>query len=151
QVTVIERHATAAAEASGNTQGILYCKLSPHQTPLSRFVQASYTYCLRLLHEVLPQGDSTWAACRVLQLSTDDKERQRQLALADQDYPYSFLHSVDAEQASALAGLAVQRPGLFFPGAGWVNPPSLCQALLQHPNIRLLTNNEALQLQRRDQ
>ena len=151
QVTVIERHATAAAEASGNTQGILYCKLSPHQTPLSRFVQASYTYCLRLLHEVLPQGDSTWAACGVLQLSTDDRERQRQLALADQDYPHSFLHSVDAEQASALAGLAVQRPGLFFPGAGWVNPPSLCQALLQHPNIRLLTNNEALQLQQRDQ
>src|SRR5690606_2473433 len=50
QVTVIERHPTAAAEASGNAQGILYCKLSPHQTLLSRFVQTSYAYCLRLLH-----------------------------------------------------------------------------------------------------
>lgn len=151
QVTVIERHATAAAEASGNTQGILYCKLSPHQTPLSRFVQASYAYCLRLLHDLLPQGDGNWAACGVLQLSTDDKERQRQLALADQGYPHSFLHSVDVEQASALAGVAVQQAGLFFPRAGWVNPPSLCRALLQHPNIRLLTNSDALQLQRRDQ
>ena len=150
QVTVIERHATAAAEASGNTQGILYCKLSPHQTPLSRFVQASYAYCLRLLHELLPQGDGNWAACGVLQLSTDDKERQRQLALAEQGYPHSFLHNVDVEQASALAGLDVQQPGLFFPGAGWVNPPSLCQALLQHPNIRLLTNSDVLQLEQRD-
>lgn len=150
QVTVIERHAHAAAEASGNTQGILYCKLSPHQTLLSRYIQASYTYCLRLLHETLPQSESSWKACGVLQLCTDDKERQRQLALADQGYPPGFLHAVDAEQASAIAGVKVDRPGLFFPSAGWVNPPSLCQALLQHPNIRLLNHCEALQLEQHD-
>lgn len=150
QVTVIERHATPAAEASGNPQGILYCKLSPHQTPLSRYVQASYTYALRTLHTVLPQGEATWSACGVLQLAADDKERQRQLALADQGYPNSFLHGVSIEQANAIAGIAVERPGLFFPGAGWVNPPSLCQALLQHPNIRLITHCEALQLIQRD-
>ena len=149
QVTLIERHAHAAAEASGNTQGILYCKLSPHQTLLSRYVQASYAYGLRLLHEVLQQSDSSWNACGVLQLCTDDKERQRQLALADQGYPQSFLHVVDTEQASAIAGVKVDRPGLFFPSAGWVNPPSLCHALLQHPNIRLLKHSEALQLEQR--
>ena len=149
RVTLIERHAQAATEASGNTQGILYCKLSPHQTPLSRYVQASYAYALRLLHELLPQGESTWQACGVLQLCTDDKERQRQQALAEQGYPAEFLQAVDTEQASQLAGVRVDRPGLFFPGAGWVNPPSLCQALLQHDNIRLLTHSEALQLERR--
>ena len=149
QVTVIERHAHAAAEASGNTQGILYCKLSPHQTQLSRYVQASYAYGLRLLHEVLPQSDSSWNACGVLQLCTDDKEHQRQLALAGQGYPQRFLHAVDAEQASVIAGVEVDRPGLFFPSAGWVNPPSLCHALLQHPNIRLLKHSEALQLEQR--
>ncbi|MFA5678468.1 MAG: bifunctional tRNA (5-methylaminomethyl-2-thiouridine)(34)-methyltransferase MnmD/FAD-dependent 5-carboxymethylaminomethyl-2-thiouridine(34) oxidoreductase MnmC [Pseudomonas sp.] len=149
QVTLIERHAHAAAEASGNTQGILYCKLSPHQTPLSRFVQASYAYGLRLLREVLPQGEGSWSACGVLQLCTDDKERQRQLALAAQGYPEGFLQAVDTEQASFLAGVQVDRPGLFFPGAGWVNPPSLCQAMLQHENIRLLTHCEALQLEQR--
>lgn len=150
QVTVLERHATPAAEASGNTQGILYCKLSPHQTPLSRYVQASYAYALRTLHAVLPQGEATWRACGVLQLAADDKERQRQLALADQGYPNSFLHGVSTEQADAIAGVAVERPGLFFPSAGWVNPPSFCQALLQHPNIRVLTHCEALQLVQRD-
>ena len=150
QVTVIERHAHAAAEASGNTQGILYCKLSPHQTPLSRYVQASYAYGLRVLHERLPQGETSWNACGVLQLCTDDKERERQLALADQGYPSGFLHAVDVEQASELAGVQVGRPGLFFPGAGWVNPPSLCQTLLQHQRIQLLTHCEALQLEQRD-
>lgn len=150
QVTVIERHAHAAAEASGNTQGILYCKLSPHQTLLSRYVQASYAYCLRLLHELLPQSESSWNACGVLQLCTDDKERRRQLALAGQGYPRNFLQAVDAEQASRIAGVRVDQAGLFFPGAGWVNPPNLCHALLQHPNIRLLNHCEALQLEQRN-
>ena len=150
QVTVIERHAHAAAEASGNSQGILYCKLSPHQTLLSRYVQASYAYGLRLLHEVLEQADSSWRACGVLQLATDAKEQKRQQALGKQGYPPSFLHAVDAEQASVIAGVEVDRPGLFFPGAGWVHPPSLCQALLQHPNIRLSTHCEALQLEQRN-
>lgn len=150
QVTLIERHDRAAAEASGNTQGILYCKLSAHQTPLSRYVQASYAFGLRLLHQILPQGQDSWQACGVLQLCTDDRERQRQLALAEQGYPESFLCAVDADQASTLAGVAVNRPGLFFPGAGWVHPPSLCRAMLQHGNIRLLTHSEAMSLQHRD-
>ena len=149
QVTVIERHAHAAAEASGNAQGILYCKLSPHQTPLSRYVQASYTYGLRLLHEILEQGDSSWRACGVLQLATDGKEQARQQALGEQGYPPGFLHAVNAAQASAIAGVQVDRTGLFFPGGGWVHPPSLCHALLQHPNIHLITHCQALQLEQR--
>lgn len=149
QVTVLERHGHAAAEASGNTQGILYCKLSPHQTPLSRYVQASYAYVLRLLKEVLPQGDSSWQACGVLQLSTDGKERERQRALSNLGYPPDFLRIVDTDQASLIAGVQVDRPGLFFPRAGWVNPPSLCRALLQHRNITLLPHHEALQLEHR--
>lgn len=149
QVTVLERHGHAAAEASGNPQGILYCKLSPHQTLLSRYVQASYAYALRLLNQLLPQGDSTWQACGVLQLSTDEKERERQQALGGLGFPPAFLQRVNSEQASRIAGVRIDRSGLFFPAAGWVNPPSLCHALLQHPNITLLCHHDALQLERR--
>lgn len=148
QVTVIERHDHPAAEASGNPQGILYTKLSPHQPPLSRFVQASYAYSLRLLNEILVQGESTWAACGVLQLSCDEKEATRHRQLGEQGYPESFLHSVDANQASALAGFQLQRPGLFFPGAGWASPPTFCQALLQHPNIHVLASSSVASLER---
>lgn len=150
QVTVLERHACAAAEASGNPQGILYCKLSPHHTPLSQFVQSSYAYCLRLLHEILPQSEEYWEACGVLQLANTDKDRQRQQALAKQNYPASFLHTVSAAQASTIAGIPLQQDGLFFPAGGWVHPPSLCQALLSHPNIRLLTHSTALELRQQD-
>lgn len=147
QVTVIERHPSEAQEASGNPQGILYCKLSPHPTPLSRFVQASYAYCLRLLHQVLPQGEDTWQACGVVQLAADERDMDRMQAIAGNGYPASFLHAVDAQSASDVAGVAIERGGLYFPGGGWVNPPSLCRALLQHPNIVLRTCHEALRLQ----
>lgn len=146
QVTVLERHASAAAEASGNTQGILYCKLSPHSTPLSQFIQASYSHCLRLLHEILPQSDEHWGACGVLQLANTEKDRQRQRALAEQGYPVDFLHAVSPVQGSVIAGIDVTQDGVFFPTGGWVHPPSLCQALLAHANIRLLTHSAALEL-----
>ncbi len=145
-VQVLERHSNPAAEASGNPQGILYCKLSPHQTPLSRFVQSSYAYSLRLLREVLPQSEFTWKACGVLQLASGPKEEARLRALASQGYPEGFLHGVDRAEASELAGVTVPAGGLFFPQAGWVHPPALCRALLEHPSISLLANAEVTRL-----
>jgi tRNA 5-methylaminomethyl-2-thiouridine biosynthesis bifunctional protein len=146
QVTVIERHPAAAQEASGNPQGILYCKLSPHQTPLSRFIQSSYAYSLRLLHEVLTRDGQHWEPCGVLQLGATGKESARLQKLAAAGYPQRFLHGVDAQQASEIAGLAIDHSGLFFPEGGWVNPPALCQTLLRHPAITLKTHSEALNL-----
>ncbi|WP_339649251.1 bifunctional tRNA (5-methylaminomethyl-2-thiouridine)(34)-methyltransferase MnmD/FAD-dependent 5-carboxymethylaminomethyl-2-thiouridine(34) oxidoreductase MnmC [Halopseudomonas pelagia] len=147
QVTVLERHKAAAQEASGNPQGILYCKLSPHHTPLSRFVQSSYAYSLRLLQEVLPQGEDQWQACGVLQLAANAKEAARLARLGLDGYPRQFLHSLDAREASTMAGVTIDHPGLFFPEGGWVNPPALCEKLLQHPAITLKTHSAALHLQ----
>lgn len=148
QVTLIERHPNEASEASGNPQGILYCKLSPHATPLSRFVLTSYAYCLRTLHASLPQDGQAWAACGVLQISADAKELKRLRAIAELDFPPGVLRFVEPGEASELAGVSVPHAGLFFAGAGWVHPPALCRALLDHPRITLMTKHQALQLRR---
>ena len=146
QVQVIERLPNVAGAASGNPQGILYCKLSPHHPPLSRFIQSAYQYSLRLLQRELKQGAGRWLACGVLQLGTDDKEQRRQQGLASQGYPASFLQAVDARQASALAGVEISSPGLFFPAGGWVSPPTLCRQLLEHPNIEVRTTTAVADL-----
>lgn len=148
RVTLLERHADLAQEASGNPQGILYAKLSPHHPPLSRFIQSSYQYSLRLLQHALPKGEDTWQACGVLQLAKNAKEDERQMQLAAQGYPADFLHTLDAQQASELAGVEIDNGGLFFPSAGWVNPPALCKHLATHPLIQTQTLNEADRLQR---
>lgn len=48
QVTVIERMPQLASAASGNPQGVLYTKLSPHLTPLTRLVLSGYAYSLQI-------------------------------------------------------------------------------------------------------
>lgn len=148
RITLLERHNQLAQEASGNPQGILYAKLSPHHPPLSRFIQSSYQYSLRLLARELPANDDNWQACGVLQLAGNAKEAERQAQLAAQGYPADFLQALDPHQASAVAGVTVERSGLFFPGGGWVNPPNLCRQLVAHPLIQVQPLAEAEQLTR---
>jgi tRNA 5-methylaminomethyl-2-thiouridine biosynthesis bifunctional protein len=146
QVTLLERHDAVAREASGNPQGVLYLKLSAHGTALSQLVLSGFGHTRRLLQRLQP-GD--WAACGVLQLAFDGKEAERQARLADA-FPADLLHSLDRQQAEAIAGVELPAGGLFYPTAGWVHPPALCQLLADHPNIRLLPHSEAFDLRRVD-
>lgn len=144
-VTLLERHGEPAQEASGNPQGVLYLKLSAHGTPLSRLILSGFGHTRRLLQR-LEQGRD-WQACGVLQLAFDDKEAQRQAKLAEA-FPADLLQRLDKAEAEALAGVTLPAGGLFYPEAGWVHPPALCRLLARHPNIRLVTHGEALDLQR---
>lgn len=145
QVTVLERRDGVAEETSGNPQGVLYLKLSAHGTALSRLIVAGFGFTRRLLQRLEPGRD--WAPCGVLQLAFDAKETARQAELAAA-FPSDLLHSLSREQAEALAGVALESGGLFYPEAGWVHPPALCASLAEHPNIRLLTHREVLDLHR---
>ncbi len=147
QVTVLERHAQAAQEASGNPQGVLYLKLSAHGTALSQMILSGFGYTRRQLERL--QRGRDWEACGVLQLAFDDKERGRQgkLAAAFDD---SLLRAVSQPEAQALAGVALAAGGLFYPEGGWVHPPALCRAQLGQPNIDLQLHVEAIELRKAD-
>ncbi|MBS7660919.1 bifunctional tRNA (5-methylaminomethyl-2-thiouridine)(34)-methyltransferase MnmD/FAD-dependent 5-carboxymethylaminomethyl-2-thiouridine(34) oxidoreductase MnmC [Pseudomonas lalucatii] len=145
KVSLLERHAEIAQEASGNPQGVLYLKLSAHHTALSRLIVSGFGHSRRLL-ERLPRGQD-WDACGVLQLAFDAKEGQRQAQLAAA-FPADLLRPLPREEAERLAGVRLPSGGLFYPQAGWVHPPALCRLLSEHPNIRLLTHHEALDLRR---
>ncbi|BBF84678.1 tRNA (5-methylaminomethyl-2-thiouridylate)-methyltransferase [Aquitalea magnusonii] len=146
QVTLVERMPALAQAASGNPQGVLYTKLSAHFTPLTRLVLAGYAYSLRQLHQLLPQSEENWQACGVLQLAHEPKEAERQSLLAKAGLPSSLLRQVGPAEASALAGIALQHGGLFFPQGGWLHPPALVRALCQHPEISLRTARTVVEL-----
>lgn len=147
QVSLLERHAAVAQEASGNPQGVLYLKLSAHGTALSQLVLSGFGHTRRLL-ERLPRPQD-WDACGVLQLAFDAQEGERQARLAAA-FPADLLQALSREQAEARAGIALPAGGLFYPEAGWAHPPALCQLLASQPNIQLLLHSEALQLERID-
>lgn len=147
EVTVLERHATAAAGASGNPQGMLYIKPSAHGTALTALSIAGLAFTRRELIRRLPADGLAWSACGVLALAHDAAEAARQARLAALGWPGRFMHAVDAASASTLAGMPLPAGGLFYPEAGWVHPPALCAALLSHPGIGTRFGHDIVALQ----
>jgi len=147
QVTLIERHAELAQEASGNPQGVLYPRLSGHDIPLSRVAQDGFFHTLSLLNTHLERGVD-WDACGLLQQAFNTREAKRCAEVMARGLPTSLVTEVGAAEATTLAGMAMPHGGLWFPAGGWVHPPALCRALASHPNIRTIISSEALTLQR---
>jgi tRNA 5-methylaminomethyl-2-thiouridine biosynthesis bifunctional protein len=145
QVSLLERHAALAQEASGNPQGVLYLKLSAHGTALSQLIVSGFGHTRRVLEQLHRGLD--WDDCGVLQLAFNAKEAQRQAQLAAA-FPEDLLHTLDRAQAEIRAGIALQSGGLFYPEGGWVHPPALCQWQAAHPNIQVLTHHDVLELRR---
>ena len=143
QVSLLERHAAPAQEASGNPQGVLYLKLSAHGTALSQLILGGFGHTRRLLERL--QRGVDWDGCGVLQLTFDDKEAKRQAQVAEA-FPESLLHLLDQSAAEARSGIRLASGGLFYPEGGWVHPPALCDRQATHPNIRLIAHHEALEL-----
>jgi tRNA 5-methylaminomethyl-2-thiouridine biosynthesis bifunctional protein len=148
RVQLIERHSQLAAEGSGNPQAVLYARLSPAHTLLSRLVLAGYQYSLRTLRGLLPCDGDAWSDMPVLQLAYDSQERARQVRLLELGLPEGLLHAVDKDEATRLASIALSTGGLVFPGGGWVHPPALCRALADHPRIGLRTAVPVVSLER---
>ncbi|QVW21785.1 bifunctional tRNA (5-methylaminomethyl-2-thiouridine)(34)-methyltransferase MnmD/FAD-dependent 5-carboxymethylaminomethyl-2-thiouridine(34) oxidoreductase MnmC [Pseudomonas hormoni] len=147
QVSLLERHDELAQEASGNPQGVLYLKLSAHGTALSQLIVSGFGYTRRVLEQL--QRGVDWDGCGVLQLAFNAKEAERQAQLV-QAFPEDLLHTLDREQAEARAGIGLQWGGLYYPEGGWVHPPALCQRQAKHPDIRILTHHDVLELRRVD-
>lgn len=150
QVTLIERHAAVAQEASGNPLGVLYPRLAGQDIVLSRLAMHGYLHTLRLLQR-LGLNDQQYAQCGLLQTAYDARELARCQAVAARALPDELVRYVDTEEASQIAGLALHHPALHFPAAGWVDPVAFCGALAAHPNIRLVPATQALTLNRTGQ
>jgi tRNA 5-methylaminomethyl-2-thiouridine biosynthesis bifunctional protein len=58
--------------------------------------------------------------------------------LAGQALPQEWVHFVEAAQASDIAGLPLERGGLYFPTAARIQPERLIDALLTSPGIERL-------------
>lgn len=146
-VTIIERENHIAGAASGNPQGMLYTKLSPDPGTLNLFTLHSFLFALHYYHRIAQHSTTLEGEfCGVLQLPTSEREHDLFCRLQRQLADQQWLRFVSPAQASALSGLDIQQEGIFYPGAGWLSPPSVCETACDHPNIDIITHCEAISL-----
>ena len=154
QVTLIERHAQPAQEASGNLAGIFMPLLSKDDNIPTRLSRSAYLFALREWRRMGGAGKAfTGADCGVLQLARDERHAKvQQDVLAQWDYPQEYARWANAQQASTLIGAPTPHGGWLFEQGGWARPSSLCAAMLAACGDKLqrVFCSEALDLQRMD-
>lgn len=133
-VTVIDQAEEAGTAASGNLQGALYVKLGVEFNDQARLGLSSLLFSQRYYQQF---GGDCWHPSGLVQLAHSDSEQDRQARFIERnDYPAGVLRRVSPEEVSELAGIPLQRGGLWFPDSGWLEPGRLCRSLMEHSRIR---------------
>jgi tRNA 5-methylaminomethyl-2-thiouridine biosynthesis bifunctional protein len=138
KITIIDRHATAGQEASGNQQAIIYPKLSVRDDSLPRINLAAITLASRYYRTFWERG--LGQQCGVLVLPDSDNQRhQFELLGQHLSHQQSLVRLVNNSQMKSISGLTLDSAqGLYFPQLGWLPPAMVCQELLEDLSIPLI-------------
>ncbi len=140
-VTVVERRAAPAQEASGNPAGIFHGTVNADDGPYARLFRAA------ALHARSVYGPA--AAAGLLRIEDTPAGLATMQALVQrQGLPAGYVQALDARQASALAGVPLPAPAWFYPAGGWLNPAAWVQQALAEPGISFTGGTLAVSLRR---
>lgn len=146
QVTLIDAQNEVGYGASGNTQAVLYPKLSAYRSPLTQFMLNAFLFAHRVYSQLSHQhniGDLSG----ILQLAINDKEQASQISLEKWLAAYPELGVlVDQKQAAEIAGLNLRTGGLFIPHSGWLDSRALCKIFAQEEGISWVSDTEVREL-----
>lgn len=150
RVTLLERHAAPAREASGNPAGVFHPLVSRDDSSASRITRAGFLYALQrwaVLDAAAQAGAQGTIEAPVrsnaglLHLAADDESQAVAAALASFGYPDEFVRGVDRAEAESIAGVALAHGGWFYPRGGAIDPASLCRAQIAaakaHPDAQV--------------
>uniref|UniRef100_UPI000553B3CA FAD-dependent 5-carboxymethylaminomethyl-2-thiouridine(34) oxidoreductase MnmC n=1 Tax=Herbaspirillum sp. RV1423 TaxID=1443993 RepID=UPI000553B3CA len=154
QVTLIERHAQAAQEASGNLAGVYMPAIARDDNPTARLTRAAFLFAQQVWARVgvFDSDRHIGKACGVLQVARDAEQAAAfEQAARHWRYPQDYAQWWSAQQAGARLGMATGS-GWFFPRGGWLRPGAVCEAMLQACGERLQRRfqREAIALRRVD-
>lgn len=145
QITLIERHPQPAQEASGNLAGVISPRLSADMDSGAQFYLSAFLHSVDYLQALQQERPKlAWHATGALQLlPAAQLERLRALNL-----PAEILDFCTAAEATLASGTTLSEHAALFRRGGWLNPPQLCEFLLERARARVLTyyDQAALQL-----
>ena len=130
--TVFERQPSIAAEGSGNPAGLFHGIVNGQDGTHARFNRAAALEAQRAVTTALADHRTRGAVRGLLQLvDAEEAVPEMRSLLQRLHLPADYVRATDADEASALAGLSLTRPGWFYPGGGWVEPRGLARSFLE--------------------
>ena len=149
EVSVLESQAGPALASSGNPAGLFHGTVNADDGIYSRLFRAAALVAGAEYRRALSTGRVAGQQEGLLRLADNElplpllREKLRKLSL-----PADYVRLIDAEEASAVAGLPLSKPCWYFPGGGWVSPPDWVQHVLATPGVRLRSHCKVHALQR---
>ncbi|WP_186145325.1 bifunctional tRNA (5-methylaminomethyl-2-thiouridine)(34)-methyltransferase MnmD/FAD-dependent 5-carboxymethylaminomethyl-2-thiouridine(34) oxidoreductase MnmC [Burkholderia gladioli] len=139
RVTLIDRHAELASEASGNRAGVFHPLVAIDDNFGARLSRAGYQYALSRWRAFEAAGHAFWRSREgLLQLASDEPEFARMQAAADAlGMPDELASLLSREQASEQLGSETAQGGWFFPQGGSLDPTKLVAAACAMAGERL--------------
>ena len=122
----------AAQGASGNKQGALYPLLTPDNNALSRFFQQGFFYTIQKINYLCNEGyDIAHDFCGVLQTPVNEKNHDHLRNILNYPkWPQGLIEEIQAQDINKLAGIKINKSGVYYPSGGWVCPQDLTKAQL---------------------
>lgn len=150
-VTVLDQAPQIASAASGNPIGLTFVRLTAHDSPQNRYYLMAYLHALARIRQALEaagiaEGEH-WRLNGILRVFDDEAEAAEVASFLETPHSHWLAQPLGSNALSALAGFAIDRPGMLQPGSGWLNPATLCRALLASPLIETHLNAEATALE----
>ncbi len=132
-VTVLERDRPAAG-GSGNPVGIVRPEPGSAANPVTEISAAGSSWLMRWIGRHPGAVRHDW--CGVLRIARDERKREK-IALQAAGTRADWLKACSLDEAAQLCGAMPTDSGFHLPQAGWVEPPGLVAALLDHPLITI--------------
>jgi tRNA 5-methylaminomethyl-2-thiouridine biosynthesis bifunctional protein len=139
EVLLFDKHEAPAKQTSSNRAGVIYPLMTQDNNRSDRVTRAAYLWWQRQCSGWLKNG-MVGDFPGVLQLAkSPEHERLMRSTVEAHQWPEAYVQYLDSIQASERVGYAVNAAAYYFPEGGWVNPPSLCQAMLKQAEPYLHT------------
>jgi tRNA 5-methylaminomethyl-2-thiouridine biosynthesis bifunctional protein len=122
-----------ATGASGNETGLINPRFTAFRTADSDFYTAAFAHTVRTFPHLAAEYD----ACGSLHLITDeDKDKRLSRTANNWGWHSDHMRLLSAEEASDVAGIALDKDCLYLPQSARINPAALCRAYAQDVEVR---------------
>lgn len=134
RVTLVDAESDIATRASGNHAGLMHPALSQDDNLLARLTRAAFAAMLARLRSL---DNVAWGETGIMQMADSEKEAMRLKASIERnDLPPEYARWLNVQDAQTI-GMETQWGAVWYEYGAWVQPASLCRALLAQASSRI--------------